>query len=168
MADIRSTYPPGASQTNVTMDGRDPALYLQALIERERQVANRPPVFRAKPSGGGSAFGTKTRVQGRAGRGSEKYDPKFAHSWGAQQGAATRAVGLGFNMLPGYQADPRLLPPEMRPGASQFQAPTIGPSGAALVPGDAPLGTGGKLTSAVEDEPWQLTYFKQFGRMPGV
>jgi hypothetical protein len=43
---------------------------------------------------------------------------KFDSPWYSIQGAATRPVGLGPQQIPGMQADPRLLPPSMRPSQS--------------------------------------------------
>lgn len=44
--------------------------------------------------------------------------PAIEHPWYTLQGAATRPVGLGAQMIPGMMADPRLLPPSMRPDAA--------------------------------------------------
>lgn len=40
-------------------------------------------------------------------------------TWYESQGAATRPVGLGAQMIPGEGIDPRLLPPSMRPSESK-------------------------------------------------
>jgi hypothetical protein len=41
--------------------------------------------------------------------------------WYSLQGAATRPVGLGAQMIPGMAVDPRLLPPSMRPNESRTE-----------------------------------------------
>lgn len=46
--------------------------------------------------------------------------------WYTAQGAATRPVGLGAQMIPGMGIDPHLLPPEMRPdSAGVSYAPSV-------------------------------------------
>jgi hypothetical protein len=71
--------------------------------------------------------------------------------WYSQQGAATRPTGLGAQMIPGMAADPRLLPPDMRPQSSQFQNPTIGPSMAGVTP-----------------DMWQEDFYRKYGYWPSA
>ncbi len=149
MANIRSTYPTGQSMTTVDMDGKDPLPYLQALLEREAAQKKPVQVFK-EPSNTVGMIGRTSR-SGVSGPPRERNPDNFEIPWYSQQGAATRPTGLGAQMIPGMAPDPRLLPPNMRPGASQFQDPTMGPSMAGLSPAPAS---------------WQEGFFQKYGYWP--
>jgi hypothetical protein len=126
-ADIQTTYQPGSVSTvtqpvssgNGSGLGGDLNTLLQAVIRKKLLALKGPTGGRAVMGGGAPAASPY-------GSGASVHDERpatpapFRSDWFSQQGAATRPVGLGPAMTPGMGVDPNLLPPWMRPNASQF------------------------------------------------
>lgn len=129
MVGAETTYYPGGSQTRASMGsvaGIDPASMdlLNRVLQKRLQGALAEPspgaVVRSRsPLGASEGFAPAARAHESVRERPGPAQPRVQWDWATLQGAATRPVGLGAQMIPGMGIDPRLLPPEMRPNAAQ-------------------------------------------------
>jgi hypothetical protein len=188
---IRSTYPTGQSQTTVDPSGPDPNAYLMALLSRERDQLAKAPVFRTKrpPRVGGGGNSGRVPNTARpvmdgpregAGSGSASTDrlaelKQMDQYEGSLKGAATRPTGLGAQMIPGMNTDPRLLPSRLLPSNSSFSSGGLSDTQVARLNPEVrrqmeedEADRQKQAQAAQPEDSWELQFFKQFGRAPST